>query len=99
MDADATTRARPLWLTREEAGHLLALAIASQANLGEAEERVLLKLGQVVRAFLRDEEPSEPSCEVCATTDRVVTRDTSAAARRRRIRRLTPRSLLPTRAT
>src|SRR5205809_1077855 len=48
-------RTLPLWLTCEEALSLLELFIASIANLGEAEEGILLKLGDLCRTFLREE--------------------------------------------
>jgi hypothetical protein len=48
---------KPLWLTQEEAAHLLELSVASGVRVNGAEERTLQKLGDLCRAFWREDEP------------------------------------------
>jgi hypothetical protein len=48
-------RLKPLWLNRAEALQLLELSVTSTAALAQDEHGALLKLGEVCRAFLRDD--------------------------------------------
>jgi hypothetical protein len=50
------TPVKALWLTQDEACGLLQLSVASTADLGGVEDAVLLKLGDLCRAFFRDAE-------------------------------------------
>jgi hypothetical protein len=99
MDAREPARERPLWLTREEAFGLLELSVASMACLGEAEEAVLHKVGQICRAFVRDEAAPADGARKRSAQGRRPGYASSAMAPRRRMQRSIPRTLMVTRAS
>jgi hypothetical protein len=49
---------KPLWLTREEALQLLEVSVTASADLTQVEESAVPKLGDLCRAFLRDDRTS-----------------------------------------
>jgi hypothetical protein len=55
MNTTRSNRKKPLWLTGEETCSLLALVVASPLAMGEVEERAMHKLGDLCRAFFREE--------------------------------------------
>jgi hypothetical protein len=46
---------KPLWLTRQEALRLVELSVTSTADLTQFEKGALRKLGDLCRAFLRED--------------------------------------------
>jgi hypothetical protein len=98
MDAREPATEKPLWLTREEAFGLLELSIASMARLGEAEEAVLHKVGQICRAFVRDEAASANGARKRAIRGRRPRSASSAIVPRSRVRRSLPRTFMAARA-
>jgi hypothetical protein len=46
---------KPLWLTRQEALRLAELSITSTVDLTQVESDALRKLGDLCRAFMRDD--------------------------------------------
>jgi hypothetical protein len=64
--AREATSAKSLLLTREEAFALLELAVASPSSPGEGENAALVKLGELCRAFFRDEALPPPCRSVPA---------------------------------
>src|SRR2546427_11052239 len=99
MVRETNRDAKPLWLTREEAFGLLGLSIASMADHGEAEEQALLKLGELCRAFFRDEgEPASGEEQTTAPAPCPAWASAGALSRRAQgVRRLLRRPMPPPR--
>lgn len=84
MNTERLAKAKPLWLTAEEASDLLSMAVASAVDLGDAEERILQKLGEFCRACFRDEAASPMPGDVTRPPGRPVTSPVLTIRRRRR---------------